>query len=267
MIEPDRAAAARLSCRVPGARVSAVLATLWLSFACDRVRDEVARMEARGTAGSGGQGAGSSAGAAGAGATGEFVASVSFIYWSFQVEADYPGPDDTVLTSQSCSPLANVPADFAANLCIEGSGRLVEGSVVNFDGTCTCGYQCLRTGTTVCFVLLDPAQFPWGVGSASTPIVPLRSLTVDESLITHGTVLYTPAWDGVSIPAQGGVGGFVHDGCFRADDAGYGITGNLVALAAGPTTMFSWLEATLPSGTETWDLYRNTQHCAYLAAP
>jgi hypothetical protein len=195
------------------------------------------------------------------------VASVELIYWSFEVEADYPGPDDAVLSSQSCDPLANVPVEFVDRLCITGSGRLVEGSVVNFDGTCTCGHPCLRTGTTACFVLLDPAQFPWGMGAASTPIVPLRSLTVDESLIEHGTVLYTPTWDGVEFPARDGVGGFVHDGCFRADDAGYGITGHMVALAAGPATMFSWLEAELPSGTQSWDLYRDTLHCSHLAAP
>jgi hypothetical protein len=172
-----------------------------------------------------------------------------------------------VLSSQTCEPLATVPAEFANRLCVTGSGRLDDDSVVNLDGPCTCGYHCPQTGATVCFVLLDPTQFPWGVGAADSPIVPLRSLTVDESIIAHGTVLYTPDLDGLAIPERGSVGGFVHDGCLRADDAGYGIAGHMVALAAGPVAMFSWLEATVPSGTETWDLYQPVTHCAYLAAP
>jgi hypothetical protein len=266
MIDPGRAAGARPSCCVPAVRASIVVAALWHSFACGRIHDPVAWTEPDGSAGSGGRDAASNADAAGR-SEGEFVASADFIYWPFEVAADYAGPADTVLSSQSCGALATVPAEFADALCVHGSGRLTDGSVVNLDTTCACGHDCAQTGATVCFVLLDASQFPWGMGSANSPIVPLRSLTVDETIIAHGTVLYTPVWDGVAIPSEDGVGGFVHDGCFRADDAGYGITGNMVALAAGPASMSSWLEAQVPSGTRTWDLYRSTPHCAYLAAP
>jgi hypothetical protein len=244
------------------------MAALCLLSACGRIHDRVALAQGDGSAGSSGQDTASSTGAAGAGARpeAEFVASVGLIYWPFEVEADYPGPDDTVLSDQSCNTLANVPAGFADGLCVHGSGGLAEGPVVNLDGSCPCGHYCSQTGATVCFVLLDPAEFPWGMGSAQSPIVPLRSLTVDESVIAHGTVLYTPIWDGIKMVEQDGVGGFVHDGCFRADDAGYGIRGRMVALAAGPAAMLSWLESTLPSGTQTWDLYREVPQCAYLAA-
>ncbi len=270
MIEPVQAVATRPSCAARAVVALVAAVAVWLSLACDRIRDPVAIHQFKSSAGSGGE-ATSSAGAGGAGARpsddGEFVTSVELIYWTFEIEADYSGPDDAILSSQTCDPLANVPAGFADRLCMIGSGRLVDGSVVNLDGPCTCGYPCPRTDATVCFVLLDPAQFPWGVGSVNTPIVPLRSLTVDQSIIAHGTVLYTSSLDGLAIPARGGVGGFVHDGCLRADDAGYGIVGNVVALAAGPAAMSSWLETALPSGTQTWDLYQSAPHCAYLASP
>lgn len=258
-----------LRCGFPRIGHGTVATILWLALGCDRIRDEVAVTNPLGSAGGGGRPATGSAEAAGTSASilGEYLTSVRFTYWSFELEADFSGSDDTVLNDQSCAPIANVPADFAGSLCAWGSGRLTEGPVVNFDGTCRCGYPCPQDGSTVCFVLVDYAQFPWGVGAANTPIVPLRSLTIDESVILHGSVLYAPIWDGLAIPAQSGVGGFVHDGCFRADDAGYGITGSTVSLAAGPIAMYSWLTANTPTGGNTWKVYLNTPHCSYLALP
>jgi 3D (Asp-Asp-Asp) domain-containing protein len=152
---------------------------------------------------------------------------------------------------------------FADEVCVEGSGRLTEGTVINYAGDCACGHPC-SSGPTVCFALLDPATFPWGAGSMDNPLEPLRSWAVDNAVIAHGTILYTPEWDGVSIPSMDGIGGFVHDGCFRADDVGNGINGDHFDFFAGTTSMWNELENIHPSIQSHFQVHRDAPHCAYL---
>jgi hypothetical protein len=243
---------------------------------CDRIVDPVATEVL--TTGDAGQGAApvlSTADAPGEALGGRsLLGSFDVVYWPFEEEVEFGGVVDALLPDANCQPLANVPAAFADSLCSTGSGSLADGSVVNLGDSCDCGYPCPTESGASCFLRLDPATYPWGIGHAEAPIVPLRSLTVDVSLVEHGTVVYVPALDGLEIPERFGsrgealgAGGFIHDGCLRADDTGYGIAGWTVALAAGPVAMFSWLEFAIPSDAQVWELYDSGPRCAYLAEP
>jgi 3D (Asp-Asp-Asp) domain-containing protein len=184
-------------------------------------------------------------------------------YYYLASEADYPGAADTVLYDSSCRAIATVPAAFSDSVCVEGSGRLRDGRVINYASTCSCGRRCPVGGATICYSALDPARFPWGMGSRSNPLEPLRSWAVDTSFIPFGTVLYAEQFDGISIPSVDGLGGFVHDGCFRADDVGGAIAGNHFDFFAGTAGMWRELERVFPTGSD-FSVFRDGDRCGHL---
>lgn len=163
-----------------------------------------------------------------------------------------------------CNPVATVRSSFAREVCLEGSGRTQDGTVINVNGECDCGFACSGTGATVCFMTLDGTNNPWGVGFRDNPLVPLRSLAVDNRVIPFGTVLYAPVWDGVAITGKDGVDSITHDGCFRADDMGYGISGHHVDFFVGPKSMWLPLEGVVESESQQFSLYRDGAKCSYL---
>ncbi|MBI5502530.1 MAG: hypothetical protein HY907_19960 [Deltaproteobacteria bacterium] len=190
------------------------------------------------------------------------VGSMWNTYYYFASEADYAGADDTALYDESCDEIAMVPAEYSDDVCIEGSGRLEDGRVINYASSCSCGRPC-PTGGIICYAVLDPAAFPWGMGSRGNALVPLRSWAVDNAFLPYGTVLYAEEWDGVAIPALDGLGGFTHDGCFRADDVGGAIDGNHFDFFAGTAGMWGALEDIHPTGSD-FTVYRDGDRCAYL---
>ena len=183
-------------------------------------------------------------------------------YYYLAVEQNYPGTKDTTLYDSSCQPLVDVSANFSDAACIEGSARLSDGRVINYATTCSCGRPC-PTGGTVCYSILDAQSFPWGKGARSNPLEPLRSLAVDRSTISLGTVIYLEEWDGVQIPTVGGLGGFSHDGCFRADDVGGAIQGGHIDIFAGSEAMWQALEGIFPTNSQ-FMATAGAPRCAYL---
>lgn len=194
---------------------------------------------------------------------GTYLGTMWNTYYYLAMESDYSGPDDTILYDANCAPIAQVPADFSDDVCIQGSGRLSDGRVINYARTCNCGRTC-PTGGIICYQLLDANRYPWGMGSSSNPLVPLRSWAVDSSFIARGTLLYAQQFDGVMIPAYDGIGGFVHDGCFRADDVGGWIQGNHFDFFAGTHAMWLALENLFPTHS-TFDVYEASDRCAHLS--
>ena len=180
-------------------------------------------------------------------------------YYYVADESNYSGADDTTLYDSNCDPLAEVPAAYSDDVCIEGSGKLETGEVVNYAENCSCGRPC-PTGGTVCYAKLDKSKFPWGQGNRGNALVPLRSWAVDTAVISSGTVLYAPKWDGVQIPKVGGLGGFTHDGCFRADDVGGGIDGKHYDFFAGHEPMHQKLEQIFPTRSN-FQVYRDSPRC------
>jgi 3D (Asp-Asp-Asp) domain-containing protein len=184
-------------------------------------------------------------------------------YYYFALEADFSGVDDTTVYDGNCNVITQVPVDFHSTLCMQGSGILENGTVVSYSNTCSCAVECPVSGGRVCYLELDPNEFPWGQGSTSNAIVPLRSWAVDNSFISSGTVLYAEEWDGVSMPSVDGLGGFVHDGCFRADDVGGMIDNYHYDFFAGTHDMWQALAAIYDSYSD-FTVYTDTPHCTYL---
>jgi 3D (Asp-Asp-Asp) domain-containing protein len=149
-------------------------------------------------------------------------------YW-MSLESDYQdGGTSAVPRAGTCALPANrwvelytregyffgrVPERYACTLKLEGSGLLGDGRVVNYTGACKYGY-----GT--CFEQLDVHHFPFGRGAGQRPLIPFKSVAVDQRVIRLGEPLYIPEFDGMMLPD-----GSIHDGCVRADDTGGGIKG------------------------------------------
>ncbi len=193
---------------------------------------------------------------------GQRVGTMWVTYYYLAREADHSGAADTTLYDASCAAIAKVPAAFADAVCVEGSGQLADGRVINYARSCSCGRPC-PTGGTVCYAVLDKARYPWGMGAASNALAPLRSVAVDKGVVAVGTVLYAEQWDGVAIPAVDGLGGFTHDGCLRADDVGGAIQGLHYDFFAGTRAMWLALEK-LHKTRSDFTVYQQGGRCAYL---
>lgn len=195
-------------------------------------------------------------GQSGDGAKGDPIGTFWTTYYYLAYEENYSGPDDTTLYGEGCTEVAQVPAGFGDAICIEGSGKLEDGTVLNYATRCTCGGPC-----NICWAEMDPDSFPWGQGSRGNALEPFRSWAVDTDIISHGTVLYVEEWDGVEIPEVDGIGGFTHDGCFRADDVGGGIDGMHFDFFAGTPDMWRALEQIYPTRSE-FVVYENSGRCS-----
>lgn len=131
-------------------------------------------------------------------------------------------PDLVPIYDRKCNVLTNVSRPFAAQLALQGTGRLRDGRVLNVAGKCSCPRR-------PCFHVL-PAHRKWGMSGNGKPLEPFRTVAVDPKRIKLGSLLYIPALDGVRMPGRAPVGGFVHDGCVVANDTGGGIQGSQLDL-------------------------------------
>lgn len=178
-------------------------------------------------------------------------------YYYIEDESDFTGSATDTFYDRSCNVLAKVRPSFARLACIEGTARLKDGRTINYDTGTRCGGPCNFTWSVM------SSQFAWGKGSRGNALEPLRSWAVDNRLIPHGTVLYVEEWDGLAIPSRGSLGGYTHDGCFRADDVGGAITDQHVDIYTGLKSMRSALEAIFPTRTR-FVIYKNSPRCAHL---
>ncbi len=137
-------------------------------------------------------------------------------YW-VAAEEDYPGIASEDLYASGCQVLDTVTPGFADALDLEGTGRLIDGRLLNVAGSCGCP-------RSPCFVVAGP-MYPWGIGVQNRPLVPFRSIAVDRAVIPYGTPLWVAELDGELVPGDPPWGGFVHDGCVLAADTGGGIVG------------------------------------------
>lgn len=190
---------------------------------------------------------------------GTYVARMYITYYYLSEETNYSGSANTTLYDSQCKALVKVPAKYADSVCIEGSGRLKDGRIINYAKRCSCGRRC-PTGGIVCYSILNKSKYPWGAGAAGRSLRPLRSLAVDRSIIPIGTRLYIPEWDGVTLPTVSGIGGFKHDGCFVADDVGGAIKGNHFDFFSGTSSMWKALEK-IHSTRKYLTVYKNPGRC------
>ncbi len=194
---------------------------------------------------------------------GDLVGSLWITYYYLSVEMDWEGPREIPIYDKQCRLMAHVPYKFATDVCIEGSGRLFEGTVINYAGRCDCSIPC-PLGGRICYLEVTDPGASWGLGSRRNALVPLRSVAVDNRVIPHGATLYMPEWDGVNIPLIDGIGGFVHDGCFRADDVGGAIKGDHFDFFSGTRAMWLLLERRFRTRSR-FTVYMDAGRCRYLA--
>jgi 3D (Asp-Asp-Asp) domain-containing protein len=156
------------------------------------------------------------------GEPGPVLGNFQLTYYWVASETSYAGAKDTSFYTKQCTKIATVPKKFWDALKLEGTGKLADGRMVNYSGSCSCA-------RSPCFEVLG-ADHPWGKGVQNRALEPFRSIAVDKDEISYGDWVYIPALDGVEMP---GDEGFVHDGCMRADDTGSAINGKHIDFFAG----------------------------------
>jgi len=156
---------------------------------------------------------------------GPSLGSFELTYYWVAYEGDYGGAADSELYDPDCDLLATVSSGFADAIALEGTGRLLDGRLLNVDGACGCA-------SSPCYIEAD-ADHPWGYGVQGRALVPFRSVAVDADVIEYGTGLYLPELDGLTMPGEAPWGDFAHDGCAVAADTGGGIVGMHVDFFVG----------------------------------
>jgi len=191
------------------------------------------------------------------GGAGTSKGSVTLTYYWVASQADYSGANDTVLCDKKGGALATVPLAFAKALALEGTGRLLDGRLLNVAGSCSCS-----SGMSTCYMVLDPAKYPWGLGVAGRALQPFRSIAVDRTYIPIGSRVYVPSFEGLTMPSSYG---FVHDGCLSADDVGGHIIGAHIDWFVAEKANYRALDAALRLSSVT--AYVDPSRCSKPAAP
>jgi 3D (Asp-Asp-Asp) domain-containing protein len=158
----------------------------------------------------------------------------SLTYYWVTSEVDAKGRADTKVYDRSCHPIAMVPAAFASDLAVAGTGQLADRRTLTVDGECECP-------RSPCFRVLA-AEPVWGIGAENRPLVPFRSLAVDRELIPIGTKLWIEELAGVDMP---GLFPELHDGCVVADDTGGRIEGQRIDWFVGREIDYGELDRAL----------------------
>lgn len=119
-----------------------------------------------------------------------------------------------------CRVIARVPGKVRRQMRREGTARLADGRLINLWGRCRCG-------AFPCFTEVERTR-PWGLGVRGHHLSPFRSIAVDPRFVRIGTRVYVEELDGLRMPGEPPLGGYVHDGCVTAADRGRGIRGNKI---------------------------------------
>jgi 3D (Asp-Asp-Asp) domain-containing protein len=122
---------------------------------------------------------------------------------------------DDILT-MSDEVLARVSARFRKAMDIEGTGRLIDGRVLNFAGR--------KDGRTRYHL----TRHPFGRGAGNCPLVPFHTVAVDPERVPLGSIVKIDETEGMKLPD-----GTVHDGIWRAEDTGGAIKKDRIDLFVG----------------------------------
>lgn len=143
------------------------------------------------------------------------------------LESEYSKyPVDNVIRTMKGEILARVSQKFRRAVDIEGTGRLIDGRVINFAG---------RKNGEIRYFLSD-SHYGYGVGSCK--LVPFHTVAVDPTVVALGSVVYIRETDGMLLPS-----GEIHDGIWRAEDVGGAIKRDRIDLFVGDGARGDVLEA------------------------
>jgi len=130
-------------------------------------------------------------------------------YW-IALETDDGLPRTKPVLDMEGNVLAMVSEKFYRELRMEGTGRLLDGRLLNYHGRVT-----LPDGTKEIRYRFCGPEAPYGYGYEDNPLIPFRSIAVDIKVIPIGSKIYIPAAKGAKLPD-----GEIHDGIFYALDIG-----------------------------------------------
>ncbi len=137
-------------------------------------------------------------------------------YYSVQ-ESDYTQfPANASLYDVSGNILARVSAPFKKQILIEGSGKLLDGRVVNY-----AAYINKETRFHV-------TPHPHGHGIGDCPLIPFHTAAVDPYRIPLGSIISIDETVGMRLPD-----GSIHDGLWKAEDIGSAIKKDRIDLFVG----------------------------------
>lgn len=172
-------------------------------------------------------------------------------YYKLADETQFSSAPEVAMRDSAGNVIAMVSHAFMRDFCMEGSGKLRDGRVVNIS----------RADPPYCRAsVLDAVRFPWGSGVRNRVLRPLKSIAVDPRTIPYGSSVYIREFDGLVIPRVGELGGFTHDGCFVADDTGGAIRGAHIDIFAGTSSMWRALERLKPTRS-TLTAFVNSGRC------
>lgn len=101
--------------------------------------------------------------------------------------------------------LAKVGSKFYAGIRMEGTGRTLDGRIINFH---------VRVGGDIRWRVCPPSA-PYGYGLEDYVLKPFRSVAVDPKVVPIPSRVYIPQAKGTVLPD-----GSIHDGYFEAVDIG-----------------------------------------------
>ncbi len=125
-------------------------------------------------------------------------------YW-VALETNDGQPKNNELLDVSGSVLAKVSDSFYSKIRMEGTGRTLDGRVINFY---------VREGNQIRWRIC-PTSAPYGYGLENYVLKPFHSVAVDPRVVPIPSRIYIPAAKGIKLPD-----GSVHDGYFEAVDIG-----------------------------------------------
>ncbi|MEW6055209.1 MAG: 3D domain-containing protein [Bdellovibrionota bacterium] len=138
-------------------------------------------------------------------------------YYYVVREQDYEHlPKNDVLLAPEGEVLARVSKAFREALDIEGTGRLIDGRLVNFAR--------LKAGRIRYIVTTSP----FGLGVGNCELRPFRTVAVDPKTIPLGATVRIAETVGMVLP-----NGEIHDGIWHAEDRGGAIRGDRIDLFVG----------------------------------
>jgi 3D (Asp-Asp-Asp) domain-containing protein len=128
-------------------------------------------------------------------------------YWVALEENDGQ-PRDKPLKDKDGNVIATVSAKFLAGLRMEGTGRFLDGRIINFH---------VRIDGEIRWRWCPPSA-PYGYGLEDYVLKPFKSVAVDPQVVPIPSRIFIPAAVGMRLPD-----GSLHDGYFEAIDIGSAI--------------------------------------------
>lgn len=133
-------------------------------------------------------------------------------YW-VAVETAEAAERNKELKDMDGNVMARVTEQFDKDIRMEGTGKMLDGRILNFAGRAPKEGGGLEVRFLVC-----PPEAPYGYGLDFIPLVPFRSVAVDPEVVKIGSKIYIPKAVGILLPD-----GTRHDGYFMAVDIGSAI--------------------------------------------